>query len=248
MGKVTTSAKVYLRDAGLLHTLLALEASEDVAGHPKPGASFEGLVVEQLAATFGTGALYFWATYGGAELDVLLMRGGRSYGFECRFSDAPGNTRSMRTALDDLDLAHLRVIYPGDDACPLDDRISVLQITRIPALTVSLGTGGERTAETSTASASVTGVASIAVCGNGSSVFRRRTWHRGRRTRQASAAGTAGHAGRASGRPPRQGPRAPSACRLKPAPARPACRSGNAGPAGREAARCRCPIRVFSRH
>ena len=142
------SPKVYLRDTGLLHTLLALETSEDVAGHPKLGASFEGLVVEQLAATFGAGALYFWATHGGAELDALVMRGGRSYGFECKFSDAPGTTRSMRAALDDLDLAHLWVICPGDDAYPLDDRISVLPITQIPALAVSLGSGGERTAET----------------------------------------------------------------------------------------------------
>ena len=141
------SPKIYLRDTGLLHTLLSLETSEDVAGHPKLGASFEGLVVEQLAARFGTGALYFWATHGGAELDVLLMRGGRSYGFECRFGDAPGTTRSMRTALDDLDLTHLWIIYPGDEAYPLDDRISVLPIAQIPALAMPPGAGSERTAK-----------------------------------------------------------------------------------------------------
>ncbi len=142
------SPKIYLRDTGLLHTLLGLETGDDVAGHPKMGASFEGLVVEQLAARFGTGALYFWATHGGAEVDVLLMHSGRCYGFECKFADAPGTTRSMRTALNDLDLTHLWVIYPGDEAYPLDDRISVLPVTQIPALAMPPGVGGERTTKT----------------------------------------------------------------------------------------------------
>ena len=134
--------KIYLRDCGLLHTLLTLEMSEDVAGHPKVGASFEGFAVEQIADTFGGEGVYFWATHGGAELDLLVTRGGRRYGFECKLADAPGTTRSMRVALEDLELAQLFVVYPGDEAYPLDDRISVLPVTDIPALPDSLA-GGE---------------------------------------------------------------------------------------------------------
>ena len=62
------------------------------------------------------------------------MRGGKRYGFECKLADAPGTTRSMRVALNDLELEHLWVVYPGDEAYPLDDRISVLPITDIQAL------------------------------------------------------------------------------------------------------------------
>ena len=128
------SPRIYVRDTGLLHTLLTLETGDDVAGHPKVGASFEGFAVEQLAGTFETGGAYFWATHGGAELDLLVMHGGRRYGFECKLADAPGTTRSMRVALNDLELEHLWVVYPGHEAYPLDDRISVLPVADIPTL------------------------------------------------------------------------------------------------------------------
>ena len=128
------SPRVYVRDTGLLHTLLTLETGDQLAGHPKVGASFEGFAVEQIAGAFDTGDVYFWATHGGAELDLLVMRGGKRYGFECRLADAPGTTRSMRVALNDLELEHLWVVYPGNEAYPLDDRISVLPVADIPAL------------------------------------------------------------------------------------------------------------------
>ena len=128
------SPRIYVRDTGLLHTLLTLEAGDELAGHPKVGASFEGFAVEQLAGAFKAGGVYFWATHGGAELDLLVMRGGKRYGFECKLADAPGTTRSMRVALNDLELEHLWVVYPGHEAYPLDDRISVLPVAEIPAL------------------------------------------------------------------------------------------------------------------
>ena len=128
------SPRIYVRDTGLLHTLLTLEAGDELAGHPKVGASFEGFAVEQLAGAFEAGGVYFWATHGGAELDLLVMRGGKRYGFECKLADAPGTSRSMRVALNDLELEHLWVVYPGKEAYPLDDRISVLPVADIPAL------------------------------------------------------------------------------------------------------------------
>ena len=132
------SPKIYLRDSGLLHTLLGLETGDAVAGHPKVGASFEGFAVEQLSAAFDVRGLYFWGTHGGAELDLLVTHHGRRYGFECKLADAPGTTRSMRVALDDLELEHLFVVYPGDEAYPLDERISVLSVADIPSLPASL--------------------------------------------------------------------------------------------------------------
>ena len=115
------SPKIYVRDTGLLHTLLSLETDDEVAGHPKVGASFEGFAVEQLVSAFEVHEAHFWATHGGAELDLLITRGGNRYGFECTLGDAPGTTRSMRVALDDLALEHLWVVYPGTEAYPLDE-------------------------------------------------------------------------------------------------------------------------------
>ena len=141
------SPRIYVRDTGLLHALLTLETHDQVAGHPKVGASFEGFAVEQIAGAFEAGGAYFWATHAGAELDLLVMQDGRRYGFECKLSDAPGTTRSMRVALTALELDHLWVVYPGHEAYPLDDRISVLPVGGVPALARSLGVGAGRRAE-----------------------------------------------------------------------------------------------------
>lgn len=119
---------VYIRDSGLLHALLELRTFGELSAHPKLGASWEGFAVEQITAVLGTRSAYFWATHGGAELDLLVTVGGRRYGFECKLGDAPGATRSMRVALADLHLEHLWVVYPGTDAYALDERLSVLPL------------------------------------------------------------------------------------------------------------------------
>lgn len=130
--------KVYLRDTGLLHTLLGLTEEEELAGHPKVGASFEGFAIEQVLAALDAGHAHYWATHGGAEIDLLIERRGKRHGFECKLADAPGVTRSMRVALADLRLDHLWVLYPGAETYPLDDRITVLPAARIPDLAKSV--------------------------------------------------------------------------------------------------------------
>ncbi len=125
------SPKVYLRDTGLLHTLLGLTSEQDLAGHPKVGASFEGFAIEQLLAALATDNVYFWATHAGAELDLLFSRAGRNYGVEVKLADAPRTTRSMRVAIADLPLQHLWIVYPGDETYSLDERITVLPVSRV---------------------------------------------------------------------------------------------------------------------
>ena len=136
------SPKVYLRDTGLLHTLLGLTSELDVTGHPKAGASFEGFAIEQLSAALATGNVYFWATHAGAELDLLFTRSGRNYGVEVKLADAPRTTRSMRVAIADLDLRHLWIVYPGSETYSLDDRITVLPVSRVPEFATGLPGAG----------------------------------------------------------------------------------------------------------
>ncbi len=104
-----------------------------VSGHPKLGASFEGFAIEQILSYLDTRSASFWATHGGTELDLLVTLAGKRYGFECRYSDAPGTTRAMRVAISDLQLSHLWIVYPGSEAYELDNQISVLPIRKIPA-------------------------------------------------------------------------------------------------------------------
>ena len=132
------SPKVYVRDTGLLHTLLELDSAHALAGHPKVGASFESFAIEQIIALCGFRSAYFWATHGGAELDLMVTVAGRRHGFEFKLSDAPGTTRSMRTALRDLSLAHLWVVYPGSEEYPLDERITALPIAGVVGLAARL--------------------------------------------------------------------------------------------------------------
>lgn len=128
------ASKVYVRDSGLLHALLELESGDDLLSHPKLGSSWEGFALEQVLTTFQRREAYFWATHGGAELDLMITIRGKRYGFEFKTADAPGSNRSMRIALQDLQLEHLWVLYPGSDAYELDERLSVLPLRKLPTL------------------------------------------------------------------------------------------------------------------
>jgi predicted AAA+ superfamily ATPase len=123
--------KVYVRDSGLLHALLGLAAERELLFHPKVGASWEGYAIEETLRAVRPEAAYFWATHTGAELDLLLFKGGRRYGVEVKFQDAPRLTPSMRIALTDLRLEHLTVLYPGNLRYDLDRRVTVVPLAQL---------------------------------------------------------------------------------------------------------------------
>jgi len=123
--------KIYIRDTGILHALLQLRSMEDLQSHPKLGASWEGFALEQIIGMLETRDAYFWATHAGAELDLLVTIRGKRYGFEFKYADAPGTSRSMHSAIHDLSLEHLWVIYPGHQEYTLNDKISVVPVTSL---------------------------------------------------------------------------------------------------------------------
>ena len=123
--------KIYIRDSGIFHALLQLENLSDIQGHPMLGSSWESFALEHVVGAFNNRDIYFWATHAGAELDLLVMSKGKRYGFEFKYADAPGTTRSMRTAINDLSLEHLWVVYPGKEEYALDEAISVIPVSGI---------------------------------------------------------------------------------------------------------------------
>lgn len=129
--------KIYLRDSGILHSLLQIETFHDLLGHPKLGFSWEGFVIEQILIATQSRDAYFWATHGGAELDLLILRDGQRLGFEVKYADAPSRSRSMITVLDDLRLDHLWVVYPGTRRYALEERITVLPLADIAEVLAS---------------------------------------------------------------------------------------------------------------
>jgi predicted AAA+ superfamily ATPase len=121
--------KIYLRDSGLLHELLGIPDAHALSTHPKLGASWEGFALESVLARSEPDEAYFWATHGGAELDLLLIRDGRRVGIEFKRADAPRLTPSMTISMTDLGLDALHVVYPGARRYPLADRIEVVPLS-----------------------------------------------------------------------------------------------------------------------
>jgi len=122
------SPKVYIRDSGLLHQLLGLESEKAVLSHPKAGASWEGFAIEQALAREPHDDAWFWATHQGAEIDLLLQRGDRLLGIECKRTDAPRMTPSIRIALEDLGLERVAILYPGEKRFALADRVEAVPL------------------------------------------------------------------------------------------------------------------------
>lgn len=122
------SPKIYLRDSGILHSLLGLHTADQLRMSPKIGASWEGFALEELIHyhQIPPHQCYFWSTYSGAELDLLLHLQGKPIGFEIKYSDSPKMTKSMQIALQELHLDHLYIVYPGEIDYSLSEKVTVV--------------------------------------------------------------------------------------------------------------------------
>jgi predicted AAA+ superfamily ATPase len=125
--------KIYLRDSGLLHNFLGVSTRDTLERHPKIGASWEGFCLEAVIHQCRARPrdCYFWATHTGAELDLLIERGSRRYGFEFKHTVAPKITRSMRVAMESLELTRLDVVHAGSESFPLSARIRAVAATSL---------------------------------------------------------------------------------------------------------------------
>jgi predicted AAA+ superfamily ATPase len=129
--RLVKSPKVYFRDLGLLHALLNIGQAHDLQGHPMAGYSWEGLVINHLAAQMSQGfgdnaSLYFYRTSAGAEMDAVIDTGSERIGFEMKLSDAPRVTKGFWNACADLQLSRAYVVAPVEHAWPLSDIAKVV--------------------------------------------------------------------------------------------------------------------------
>jgi hypothetical protein len=131
--RLVKSPKVYVRDSGLLHALLGLATLRDLQGHPVAGASWEGFVVEQVAAALPPGAqIGFYRTAAGAELDLVVEAGSRKIGIEIKFSATPKPARGFWQSLQDLAIARAYVVAPVARRYPLAPGVDVLPVAEVP--------------------------------------------------------------------------------------------------------------------
>lgn len=122
--RLVKSPRIYLRDTGVLHYLLGLRDRLQILSHPKLGASWEGFALDHVVRLLGAESdAFFYRTHAGAELDLLVLRGRRRWGFEFKHADEPRVTKSMRVAMEDTRLDRLFVVHPGERSRPLADRV-----------------------------------------------------------------------------------------------------------------------------
>jgi predicted AAA+ superfamily ATPase len=131
--RLTKSPKVYLRDSGILHTLLGLGTMDDLLGHPAVGSSWEGFVLEQILGTAMKGrSPFFYRTAAGAEVDLVLLSGReRPVAVEVKYSAAPSPGKGFWNAYRDLGCERGFVVYPGEEAYPLAEGVEALPVGQI---------------------------------------------------------------------------------------------------------------------
>lgn len=119
--RLVGTPKVYVRDSGLVHALLGLGTEHDLLGHPVAGASYEGFALETLIQCAGNRyRAHFYRTHDGAEIDLVLERGGRAeMAIEVKRSSAPSTERGFTEACEALGLTQRWVVYPGQERFPL---------------------------------------------------------------------------------------------------------------------------------
>lgn len=137
--RLVKAPKVYVRDSGLLHALLGIQDLDMLQGNPIVGSSWEGFVLEQIAAALPQGAsLGFYRTAAGTEMDVVVSNGQRTIGFEIKFSAAPTVTKGFWVAIDDLKLDAAFVVAPIARPFPLKNGVEVIGVDGIAQALASL--------------------------------------------------------------------------------------------------------------
>ena len=123
--RVTKAPKVFVEDSGLLHVLLGIADAQALEGHPKVGASWEGFEVQQIVERLGAHPeeCFHWSIHSGAEIDLLVVSGAKRLGFEIKRTSAPRLSRSMRSAVEALELDRLDLVHAGEATYPLADRV-----------------------------------------------------------------------------------------------------------------------------
>jgi predicted AAA+ superfamily ATPase len=127
--RLVKSHKVYVRDSGLLHSLLGLTSVADLQGHPMAGASWEGFVIDHIAAHLPAGAsMSFYRTAAGAELDVVVEVGQKRIGFEIKFSIAPKVSKGFWQSLHDVRPHQTYIVAPVQQRWPFADGVEVIPV------------------------------------------------------------------------------------------------------------------------
>lgn len=131
--RLIRSPKVYIRDSGILHSLLRIRESDDLQGNPSLGRSWEGFVIEQILGALPEGWPYFfYRTAAGAEVDLLIFdKKNKPIAIEIKYSASPKAEKGFWNAIDDLSCKKGVIVYPGKESYPLRKNVFVFSVREL---------------------------------------------------------------------------------------------------------------------
>ncbi len=129
--RLVKSPKVYLRDTGILHSLLAIDTFDELMGHPVLGASWETMAMETIISAFPDWNPYFYRTASGTEIDLILVRGQRKLAFEFKVSAAPKVSKGFWNGLRDLEIERAWIIAPVREPYPIHEKVTVSPLSDV---------------------------------------------------------------------------------------------------------------------
>lgn len=134
--RIVKAPKIFMRDSGLLHTFLGVKTKDQLLGNPIAGFSWEGFVIEQIAALVkGSYELFFYRTGAGAEIDLLLVRNNKpEIAIEIKFSLTPKLTKGFWISFEELKCKSGFVIYPGNDIYSINENVKVTGLNNLQNL------------------------------------------------------------------------------------------------------------------
>ena len=131
--RLVKSPKIYIRDSGILHTLLDIRTHDALLSHPIIGASFEGFAMENILAFANNWEPSFYRTSAGAEIDLILRKGRRTLAFELKSSTVPRVSKGFWNALEDLSPDEAYVVAPVKEPYPMKGDVMVSPLQEIIA-------------------------------------------------------------------------------------------------------------------
>jgi len=123
--RLIKSPKLYVRDTGILHSLLQINDFNQLLGHPTLGSSWETLVIENIIRALPSFYPYFYRTSNGAEIDLILKNGTFLFAIECKVSMSPKPTKGFWLSVKNLNPNRAYIAAPVSEEYQLEENIYV---------------------------------------------------------------------------------------------------------------------------
>jgi len=129
--RLVKTPKVYIRDTGILHSLLDISDFNTLLSHPVFGFSWEGLVIENICTKLMDSEPFFYRTTNGEEIDLIIQNKDKKLAIECKVGDNPKPSRGFWNALKDIKPDISYIVTPRSEKYPIEKNVWVLGLREL---------------------------------------------------------------------------------------------------------------------